>query len=555
MGTLSVGAIAIASRRANAVGAVRLTCERDGLYVELVRAGPFARGFAPGAIAEHVWFRAPYAAVRGLVRERRSLYLALDPVVVSPHSRFLLARFSNDPAAALAGAYAARARARLASLVLPFAAAAAAAAAMPEALASGVVGRASVALLAGALSFVGLRELVAWRTFGGPSSDALRDAFERELARRLGLAPAHVEVPVDLDGLDAEEIDAEPARAFPRSLALAGVVAVIAVAMIGAFSRTLSLAPQKEPPLAEVAHVSPTPPLPSEPTPSADAAPSLPRCTCARADADAGQRGLPSVAVLAVPTSEDGAAVAPVVDRRGRGRYEFEVAAVNESNKPARDVRVTLTFARRNKRGERVGATDRGLFWEGALAPGRAVKWHVKAPGTEMKLEASYAGGAVDPADDASADAGRGLADAHLEPAPADAAFELTRSRWRAVRREGAKLLAYARDPRATAAIEALRSNASAAEAAALDDLTRAAADLYACDVAVDADASEARGAQAASACVFNGSTHTATGLSLVDLASRASFPIDSIVPAHEGVRFAWPSAKPPGAVDVLSAR
>ncbi|HEY4121127.1 MAG TPA: hypothetical protein VGM56_24855 [Byssovorax sp.] len=552
MGTLSVGAIAIASRRANAVGAVRLTCERDGLYVELVRAGPFSRGFAPGAIAEHVWFRAPYSAVRGLVRERRALHLALDPEVVSPHSRFSLARFSNDPASALAGAYAARARARVASLFLPFAAAAAAAAMTPEALAGGVVGRASFALLVGALSFALLRELVAWRTFGGPSSDALRDAFERELARRLGLAPAHVEVPVDLDGLDADEIDAEPARAFPRSLALAGVVAAIAVAAIGVFTRTLSLAPQKEPPLAEAAHVRPTPPLPAEPTSAEDAPPTLPRCTCARADAVAWQRGLPIVAVFAFPTSEDGAAVKPVVDRRGRGRYEFEVAAVNESNQPARDVRVTLTFARRNKRGERVGATDRGLFWEGALAPGRAVKWHVKAPGTEMKLEASYAGGALDPDHEA---AGHGLADAHLEPAPADAAFQLTRSRWRAVRREGAKLLAYARDPRAAAAIEALRSNASPADAAGLDDLARAAADLYACDVAIDADASEARGSQTASACVFNGSTRTATGLALVDLASRASFPIGSIVPAHEGVRVAWPSAKPPGAVDVLSAR
>ena len=46
-----------------------------------------------------------------------------------------------------------------------------------------------------------------------------------------------------------------------------------------------------------------------------------------------------------------------------------------------------LTFARRDRRGERAGITERGLFWEGALGSGRAVKWHVEAPGTEVKIE------------------------------------------------------------------------------------------------------------------------------------------------------------------------
>jgi len=39
-----------------------------------------------------------------------------------------------------------------------------------------------------------------------------------------------------------------------------------------------------------------------------------------------------------------------------------------------------------------VGAVDRGLFWGGALAPGHAVKWHVAAPGNEVRFDTSVSG-------------------------------------------------------------------------------------------------------------------------------------------------------------------
>ncbi|HVY46838.1 MAG TPA: hypothetical protein VHB21_13215, partial [Minicystis sp.] len=119
MGWFSIGALAIASGRSSAVGAVRLTLAPDAIEVELVRVASFARGFAPGAVAEEVTFRAPYTAVRGLVREGRTLHLAFDPRAVVPHARFALAHFSTEPAAVLAGAYAARLRARAALFALP----------------------------------------------------------------------------------------------------------------------------------------------------------------------------------------------------------------------------------------------------------------------------------------------------------------------------------------------------------------------------------------------------------------------------------------------------
>ena len=77
--SFTVGALAVAARRANAVGAVRATLLPGGLEIELMRVSGFSQGFAPGGVAEPVAFRVPYTAVRGLVREGRVLYLSFDP--------------------------------------------------------------------------------------------------------------------------------------------------------------------------------------------------------------------------------------------------------------------------------------------------------------------------------------------------------------------------------------------------------------------------------------------------------------------------------------------
>ena len=97
----SVGALAVAAPRANAVGAVRVACTPDGLAIELVGIAPFSFGFAPATVADPVRLLVPYTAVRGLVREGRLLRLTLDPAVVTPYNRFALARFTQDPEEAL----------------------------------------------------------------------------------------------------------------------------------------------------------------------------------------------------------------------------------------------------------------------------------------------------------------------------------------------------------------------------------------------------------------------------------------------------------------------
>src|SRR5262245_43284923 len=145
-GFFTVGALAVAAERANAVGAVRLTCTWDGLDVELLRGGAYRSGFAPLAVVEEIRFTVPYRAVRGLVRHGRALCLAFDPAVVSPHNRFVLTRFTDDPGGLLGGgASHRRTLSTVAIWALPVPLGMLAAALVPSALVNGVLGSVSLA--------------------------------------------------------------------------------------------------------------------------------------------------------------------------------------------------------------------------------------------------------------------------------------------------------------------------------------------------------------------------------------------------------------------------
>ena len=89
----------MADHRANAVGAVSLTCRAHAIEICLVRVASFAAGFAPAAVAEEATLEVPYTAVRGLARRGRALLLAFDPAVVTPYNRFTLVRFGDRPLA------------------------------------------------------------------------------------------------------------------------------------------------------------------------------------------------------------------------------------------------------------------------------------------------------------------------------------------------------------------------------------------------------------------------------------------------------------------------
>ncbi|HSN97348.1 MAG TPA: hypothetical protein VLS89_03585, partial [Candidatus Nanopelagicales bacterium] len=181
-------ALAIAEARANAVGVVRLACREEGLEIELLRVAWHAAGFAPGAVADPMRLEVPYAAIRGLFRRGPALCLAIDPAVCAPYNRFALARFTDEPVEALARAYQARLRARLASFTAPLPLGILAALAAPPDLASGPLGLASLAALTAVTAWIALRALMRALTWGGPGADRRRDELEAEISSRLGFS-------------------------------------------------------------------------------------------------------------------------------------------------------------------------------------------------------------------------------------------------------------------------------------------------------------------------------------------------------------------------------
>jgi hypothetical protein len=540
----SVGALALAAPRANAVGAVRLTLTPTVLEVELLRVVGFSSGFASGGVAEPVRFTVPYVAVRGLSRRGRMLYLALDPGVCAPYNRFALARFTEDPAEALTRAYLSRALARGVSYLVPLPFGALVGRLAPAALVSGWLGRASLAALAALAAWALLREIVAWQSWGGPLSDRSRDALEVAMAERLGLLP---ELPEPLDetpfplgaarGVTRVRAAPDaPAPALPARAIFGVLAAGVFAAFVMVFAKRLAQPAAIPPPVETlrsglgdaarrthdaVAADSPDAPDAAEPT-VAQAA-DRPRCACMRAASPLWSEGIPALRILTF-AGEDDLGGPPVAkeERQGSPRFDLDVAAVNDGSQPLRDVRVTLTFARRNKAGRRVGAVDRGLFWSGLLAPGHAVKWHVRAPGSEVRIDASVTGT---------------LDDAGVDPAPAVAFAELTRSRWRAVRAHGALMLSYLHDARGREAALALDGR-TAEDRALLARIARAGLPVVACEPKV----TDGRLA----ICVFNAGATARGDLELRGLPLMAPrIPIAGALGVHEGVRLDVPFEGP----------
>lgn len=564
-----MGALAIAAERANAIGAVRLTLARDALEVELLRVGSFSTSFVPGALVEMVRFQAPYLSVRGLVEKDGALCLAFDPNVVAPFNRFTLSRFTDAPLEALVGAHRARVRWRTLATLLPLPVGVLAAWLLPEAMASGWLGRLAIGVLVSLGVHYAMRELARWVTFGGPISRHYRETFERRLAARLEIAPVlspDLELPVDVPTdeplappivhVTRQETASAPRARFRMAFALAAVVAFLvgSIAFIKEyaaprrFQEAVELAAASE---AVPGDVDPRPSGPSDAqSPTDDGASEGPpseqvdydSCVCARADSPLWRGGLPALSVL--PSSRDrdesgrpSSDVAAKPDEEDIYRFDFDIAVVNNTDDSLSDIKTVLTFARRNENDERVGATDRGLFWEGELGPGRAVKWQVEAPGTEMRIDGP----------DTPDGAGSGLLQDDAV-APADRFFRLTSARQRVVRLHGAMMLAYLGDPRARDAAMGL-SGLSLDEERVRDAVVRASSPLKVCGA--EGDETDF------SVCVFNGTSKPAPGLlvrEVIETGTAREVEVMSGIPVHEGFRVPFPLGDGPPPSEVVVA-
>jgi hypothetical protein len=125
------------------------------------------------------------------------------------------------------------------------------------------------------------------------------------------------------------------------------------------------------------------------------------------------------------------------------------------------------------------------------------------------------------------------LDDAGVDPAPAVAFAELTRSRWRAVRAHGALMLSYLHDARGREAALALDGR-TAEDRAHLARIARAGLPVVACDPKVE-------GGRLA-ICVFNAGATARGELELRGLPTMAPrIPIAGVLGVHEGVRLEVP--------------
>lgn len=522
----TVGALALAAEGANAVGAVRITLFEDELEIELVRAARFERGFVMGTVAESRPMRVPYAAVRGLVRRGRALCLALDPQLATPHTRFTLAHFTTDPSDALSHAFDSRQRAAVFVTVIPLLLGALVVATTSTSLAGGLVGRSSTGLVVAIVAWFVLRDLFQAATWGGASSDRLSESFEQALTRRLGLASAVVptpEIPAPQLVPDADPVERSvgipPWIRGAFAVIVASVALVVGVAFFMRYSKPPD--PSERVTIKEAAAKISSVWTASSAQVVAPEKPRRPRCVCARPSSPLWNDGISKLEVLFAARADDGSGVVvPKEDKKNRFKYDFDTSVVNNASTALPEVTVLLTFARRDPAGQRIGATDRGLYFAGPLLPGRAVKWHVKAPGSEMRVEPSLVG-QLDPTS---------------APAPADAFFELSRANQRAVRIHAAKMLAYLRDARAADVLVAL-GPPNPGEERMLARINRAMRPVFGCDPKLVGESLEV--------CLVNTTLSSATVSAIkllgTDDAAIGRHALDVEIPVHDGVRIQLP--------------
>lgn len=525
--SLSVGALAIGDQRANAVGPVRLHCEPGGLRIELFGVGRFSAGFAFATLADAVSFRVPYRAVRGMVRDGRSLMLSLDPRAATPYSRFALTRFSKEPMETLMRVFRTRAVASTASYLLPIPVALAVGYALHARELAGPVGLAAVCAIVAFIAYRLLRVVVGWVSWGGPLSDRLLESFERAMSAELGLELA----PDLLDKPEPVREPVRPTQAMGRVMrpVAFSVVSVLGIAAAGAAVlavKEYGVADRVVLPVADARTGIEGPVRAVVSAGVAVATTEHPACSCARVDSTLWREGLPQLSILVSPVVGEIDAVWLELEKRypiryaenQRPRAELHLAVVNNSTAEFKTLDLVMTFAFTDEQGNRRNLRERGLHWPAKLGPGETVRWHVEAPGTELKIETRH---------DAK------LADVGV--APVEAFYPLGRARTPIVRLHGAMMLAMLGDARA-ATLAAAAGELFPAGRKARDALARAMSPLVACDVAPVDDGF--------SACIYNGGDQLHRALTVVTTdatGAESSHAIEDFFHPGEGLQVRVP--------------
>jgi hypothetical protein len=539
-------AVAIASDRSNAVGSVELECTPLGLLIVYQGVGAFQKGYAPGALTAGTEVMVPWAAVREAAVEGNRLALTVDEKL-TPHNRLLLSAFTTgDPPSP-------RERRRQRLVVRTGTVAGMLVGGVLVAMTAARIssdGGASLAVLlgffaAGVVLFVGM---VADHRLGqgGLESEGARLAFIAELsayvpslAKVAGAAtapPPPAPVPAELPSfqmllprtttavvitmsaalvaamLTANWLSRAPARAdsseppprprTPTPEPLPGAVT------------TADPLPAAAPPSAALAAPASRPTAPTPPAATAAAAAAKAEtvilsggCTCKRADSLLWQSGLPRLSTVLINRHSKPHGAHP--------HLELEIGVVNNWNQSLPEVSLLVQFFERDPppSGKREPTHARPLYFEGPLAPGQAIKWHVEARGNDFEVS--------------------GVPSPMLDETGADAAStativsELLKAIHRPIRLHGAMLLAYLGDPRAKEGALGLREALREEEAPYIDRLLWTQSDVRTCSITVAPGASP----RTVRACVFNGSAepreHLALKVRALDKPFRYDTPVE----------------------------
>ena len=255
-----------------------------------------------------------------------------------------------------------------------------------------------------------------------------------------------------------------------------------------------------------------------------EVATALEPCGCERASSPLWDGGLLRLSVLVEhgTSAEDAARGTEATNMPPSAEapiYRCEVAVVNNGSEPVMSVKLRLVLQRKLSNGETRPMSDRGLFYEGPLGAGRAVKWHVEGRGDALSVAS------VSAVPDASSTV--------ASIAAGDAFFALRNARLAVVRQHAAMMLAYLGDARAA---ELLHKE----KGLVMDRVARLTTPLVGCDLRLEGDVF--------GACVFNTSSRPQRALRIEafdrsgDVVGR--WPLEFTLPVHEGLRVSEPFAR-----------
>ncbi len=243
-------------------------------------------------------------------------------------------------------------------------------------------------------------------------------------------------------------------------------------------------------------------------------------CHCERADSPLWADGVPRMSILSR-------------NRPGRTSYDRpsvypEIAVVNNSSKDLKDIVMVVDFILGPRNGSKARVVDKqDLFWEGRLAPGKAVKWRVRGRGDDFTVT-SFISGMIGQED--------------VKPAPADAFYKLSMTaNTPSVRLHGTKMLAYLGDERVREGLEKLEQESREEMVETLEQITRAARPLRVCSVRSEVDPSN-DGLLVVKACVFNAGLTKAQRpmvtayAKLLDASNESRWQVREDIPPKTGI-------------------